>query len=278
MKNKPLNFYKEKAAAIRKKILEVSHRAKTVHIGSCLSLVEILTVLYFGVMKIPSGGKKEFERRDRLILSKGHASLALYATLAERGILPARLLDRYTQNGTLLPAHLIYNPSLGLEAATGSLGHGLSIAVGMALSAKRDGKSHRIFAILSDGECDEGSTWEAIMAAPQWQLDNLIVIVDYNKIQSFGRVKEVMELEPFAEKWKSFRWAVREVDGHDMQNLERLLSGIPFQKNRPSVIIAHTVKGKGVSFMEDTLDWHYRNLTNELLRQAEQEIRASLQT
>ncbi len=276
MKKRSARFYKEKAARIRTKILSVSHGAQTPHIGSALSLVEILTVLYFGILNIKSATKAEFKKRDKLVLSKGHGGLALYAALFEYGLLPGKFLDEYTRNGTLLSTHTICKPSFGLEAATGSLGHGLSIAVGMALAAKQDGDARRVFAILSDGECDEGSTWEAILAAGQWHLDNLVVIVDYNKIQSFGRVKEVMDLEPFIKKWDSFRWSGREVDGHNMLALEAMLSRAPFKKGQPSVIIAHTVKGKGVSFMEDTIDWHYKNLTDELFNKATKEIQTSL--
>lgn len=277
MKPKSSKFYKEKAATIRKKILTVSHRSKTPHIGSCLSLVELLTVLYFGgILKFQAKNGANFEKRDRLILSKGHGSLALYSALTEFGLLPSKFLDEYTKNGSLLPGHLNYKPIFGLEAATGSLGHGLPLAVGMALAAKYDKKPHRIFAILSDGECDEGSTWEAILAAAQWGLDNLIVVVDYNKIQSFGLVKDIMNLEPFVEKWRSFHWSVKEVDGHDSVELEKVLSNAPFCNGYPNVLIAHTIKGKGVSFMEDTIDWHYKNLTDDLLEQAIKEINASL--
>lgn len=270
-------LHKEKAAAIRKRILSVSHRAKTQHIGSCLSLVEILTALYFGGnLNLPHAEDRGFEERDRVILSKGHGALALYATLTEKGILPEHLLEEYGRNGALLSGHLVYQPAYGLEAATGSLGHGLAIAVGIALAAKRDNKSYRPFVILSDGECDEGSTWEAVLGAGHWKLDNLIAIVDYNKIQSFGRVSEVMDLEPFADKWRVFGWAVSEVDGHDIGAINAALSAFPLEKNRPSVLIAHTVKGKGVSFMEDTIDWHYENLTDELLAQAIKEVDRSL--
>ena len=268
--------YRETAAAIRKNVLFVSHKAGTPHIGSSLSIVDILTVLYFGVLNVRAKGHAGFEKRDRLILSKGHAGLALYATLAERGLLPRKLLNDYSKNGTLLPAHPVYNLDFGIEATTGSLGHGLPMAVGTALAAKLNGDHYRTFAILSDGECDEGSTWEAVMAATQWRLDNLIVIVDYNKIQSFGRVDEVMDLEPFVDKWRSFRWAVKEVDGHDTTALEKLFARVPFEKGKPSVVVAHTTKGKGVSFMEDTVEWHYKNLTDNLLRQAIEEIQSSL--
>lgn len=272
-----IRFYKEKAAAIRKRILSVSHRAKTPHIGSSLSLVEILTVLYFGgIASIPKHDDPIFDRRNRVILSKGHGCLALYATLAEKGILPESLLNEYGRNGALLGGHLVYKPTYGLEAETGSLGHGLPMALGTALAAKRDNKSYRVFVILSDGECDEGSTWEAALGAAHWQLDNVAAIVDYNKIQGFGRTNEVMNLEPLADKWKAFGWSVRDVDGHDIGAIEATISMFPFEKNRPSALIAHTVKGKGVSFMEDTVDWHYKSLTDELLEQAIKEVDASL--
>jgi len=265
----------QKAAAIREKILLASHRAKTPHIGSCLSLVDMLAVLYFGVLRRPAVDSPDFARRDRLVLSKGHGGLALYATLVERGLLPAEYLENYAKDDTIFPAHPVRCVEFGIEATAGSLGHGFPMAVGMALSAQRAKQTQRVFAVISDGECDEGSTWEAVLAAAQWRLDNLVVLVDYNKIQSFGRVSEVMELEPFASKWESFRWAVKEVNGHDHAALADALSQVPFRAGQPSVLIAHTVKGKGVSFMENTVDWHYKNLTDELLAEALREIRTA---
>ena len=160
----------------------------------------------------------------------------------------------------------------GVEASTGSLGHGLSMGCGMALAAKRDNKNYRAFVLMSDGELDEGSCWEPILFAPHHKLDNLVAIVDYNKIQSFGRTKEVLDLEPLAAKWNSFGWAVKEIDGHNVNEIEKALKAIPFRKQKPSCIIAHTVKGKGVSFIEDTLDSHYKNLTDEQLKQALKEV------
>jgi transketolase len=183
--------------------------------------------------------------------------------LAERGFFPVSWLDTFYQNGSRLAGHATHTHVPGVEISTGSLGHGLSIACGMALAAKRDNKSYRIFALLSDGECDEGSTWEPVLFAPHHRLDNLIAIIDYNKIQSLGTVKEVMDLEPLADKWRSFGWAVREIDGHNITEIDQILSGIPFELGRPSCVIAHTVKGKGVSFMENTLLWHYRSPQGE---------------
>jgi transketolase len=212
--------------------------------------------------------------RDRFVLSKGHGCAALYAVLAERGFFPLEWLDTFCQNGSRLPGHATHAYLPGVEVSTGSLGHGLSIACGIALAAKRDGKTYRVFALLSDGECDEGSTWEAVLFASHHRLDNLIAIVDYNKIQSLGRVEEVINLEPFAEKWRSFGWAVREVDGHDVLEIEETLTQVPFEAGRPSCVIAHTVKGKGVSFMEDKLLWHYRSPQGEEFEAALAELEA----
>ncbi|MGQ9851552.1 MAG: transketolase, partial [Aggregatilineaceae bacterium] len=212
--------------------------------------------------------------RDRFVLSKGHGCAALYAVLAECGFFPLEWLDTFYQNGSRLPGHATHTHVPGIEVSTGSLGHGLSIACGMALAAKRDGKPYRVFALLSDGECDEGSTWEAVLFASHHRLDNLIAIVDYNKIQSLGRVEEVINLEPLAEKWRSFGWAVREIDGHDVLEIEDALSQVPFEAGRPSCVIAHTVKGKGVSFMEDKLLWHYRSPQGEEYEAALAELEA----
>lgn len=192
------------------------------------------------------------------MLSKGHGCAAYYAVLAETGFFPVAWLSTFYEDGSKLAGHATHTHVPGIEISTGSLGHGLSVATGMALTAKRDGSAWRVFCLLSDGECDEGSTWEPILFAPQHGLDNLVAIVDYNKIQSLGTVKEVMDLDPFADKWRAFGWAVSEVDGHDVVEVESVLSRLPFEPGRPSCIIAHTVKGKGVSFMENQLLWHYR--------------------
>jgi transketolase len=245
------------ANRVRRRVLEMICRAKSSHIGSVFSMVDILAVLYEKVLRVDPC-HPDWIDRDRFILSKGHACAGLYAALAERGFFPASWLDEFFANGGRLAGHATHWGVPGVEASTGSLGHGLSLACGMAIAGKRDNLFYRVFALLSDGECDEGSTWEAALFAPHHRLDNLVAIIDYNKIQSFGRVEEVLDLEPLAKKWESFGWGVREIDGHDLVQIEEVLSSIPLQQGRPTCIIAHTVKGKGVSFMEDKVLWHYR--------------------
>jgi transketolase len=225
-------------------------------------MAELLAVLYGKVLRV-NARQPDWPDRDRFILSKGHGGAALYAVLAECGFFPMDWLDTFYQNGSRLAGHITHAGIPGVELSTGSLGHGLSVGAGMALAAKRDGKAHRVFVMLSDGECDEGSVWEPILFAPHHKLDNLIVIVDYNKIQSLGSVKEVLDLEPFAGKWRAFGWAVCEIEGHDVDVIESTLSRLPFEEGRPSCIIAHTVKGKGVKFMENDLLWHYRSPQGE---------------
>jgi transketolase len=244
------------AHRIRRHVLHMTNRAKSSHVGSSYSMAELLAVLYGNILRVDPK-RLDWDERDRFILSKGHGCAGLYAVLAERGFFPLETLDTFYKNGSILAGHAT-TTAPGVEVSTGSLGHGLSIGAGMALAAKRDAKSHRVFVMLSDGECDEGSIWEPALFAPQHRLDNLVVIIDYNKIQSLGTVKEVMDLEPFADKWRAFRWAVQEIDGHDVMAVESALASVPFETGRPSCIIAHTVKGKGVSFMEDNLLWHYR--------------------
>lgn len=247
------------------------HRAKASHIGSCLSMADLLAVLYGKILRVDTA-RPDWTERDRFILSKGHGAAILYAVLAERGFFPKELLETYCQDGSALAGHVTRHGVPCIEISTGSLGHGLPVGCGMALAGKREHKSCRVFVMLSDGELDEGSNWESILFAPQHQLDNLIAIVDYNKIQSFGTVPEVMELSPLAEKWRAFRWAVREIDGHDHAQIESVLNSIPFEPDKPSVIIAHTVKGKGVSFMENKLEWHYKSPGDEQLVKALAEV------
>jgi transketolase len=244
------------AKRIRRHCIRMTNRANASHIGSSLSTADILATLYGRILKYDPA-RPDWPSRDRFILSKGHGCAALYAVLAECRFFPEEWLDTYYQNGACLAGHATHKGVPGVEVSTGSLGHGLPLGAGMALAGQRDGLSHRIFCLLSDGECDEGSTWEAALFAPHHRLANLIAIVDYNKIQSLGRVKEVLDLEPLAAKWIAFGWATREIDGHDLPALERALSEVPFERGRPSCIVAHTVKGKGVSFMEDKLQWHY---------------------
>jgi transketolase len=242
---------------IRLRTLRLIHAARSSHLGSGFSMADLLAVLYAKILRVDPA-RPGWPQRDRFILSKGHACAPLYVVLAERGFLPAAWLDDFCQDGSRLSGHATHTGVPGVEVSTGSLGHGLPIACGMALAGKRDREAYRVFALLSDGECDEGSTWEAVLFAPHHRLDNLIAIVDYNKIQSLGTVKEVLDLEPLAAKWRAFGWAVREIDGHDFEQIEQTLTEVPLEAGKPTCVLAHTVKGKGVSFMENKLLWHYR--------------------
>ncbi|HEY9778229.1 MAG TPA: transketolase [Planktothrix sp.] len=256
------------AAKLRASAVKMVYRAKASHIGSCLSIADIMAALYFDVLKISPQTVAEPDR-DRFILSKGHAAAMQYAALAERGFIEHEQLNTYCENDSPMTGHVNYAIE-GVEVATGSLGHGLPIGCGMALAA--DEHKYRVFVLLSDGELDEGSNWEAILFAAHHKLDNLVAIVDYNKIQSFGTVKEVLDLDPLAQKFADFGWAVRSIDGHNMAEVSAALHSIPHEKGKPTAIIANTVKGKGISFMENTLDWHYKSPSPEQLEQALAEL------
>jgi transketolase len=264
------------ANKIRQHTLRMVHRARSSHVGTSFSMADMLAVLYGAVLRVDPR-RPDWPDRDRFILSKGHGAASLYAILAECGFFPIDwALSGYYQNGSVLAGHITHTGVPGVEASTGSLGHGLPIACGMALVGKRDGRPYRVMAMLSDGECDEGSTWEAVLFAAHHRLDNLVAIVDYNKIQSLGRVEEILNLEPLGKKWEAFGWAVREIDGHDIGEITGTLLAVPFEKGRPSCVIGHTVKGKGVSFMENKLLWHYRPPNDEELAQGLRELGASL--
>jgi transketolase len=261
------------AVEIRVDVLEMVHRARAAHVGSSLSVVDILAVLYGGVLR-HRPAEPTWPDRDRLILSKGHAAAAGYAALARAGYFSPQLLESYCQNDSPMAGHLTAAAGApGVEMSTGSLGHGLPVGAGMALYAKRAGAPRRVFVVLSDGECDEGSTWEAALFSSHHHLNNLCAIIDYNRIQSFGRVDDVLALEPLADKWRAFGWDVREADGHDHDALAEVLRGT--DPTRPQVVIAHTIKGKGVSFMEDDLLWHYRSPDDAQLARALAEVRGS---
>ena len=247
----------EIAKNIRKKIFLMSCRAGGGQIAPSFSCVEILVALYFKILNIDKNDLHN-ENRDRFILSKGHASSALYSILAKRGIIEEKLLDTFCQRGGILGAHPESHSIPGVEVSTGSLGHGLSFGAGMALAGKINNKDYRVFVLQSDGECQEGSVWEAAAFAAHHKLNNLVVIVDYNKLQSLGRTNDILSLEPFCDRWKSFGWSVKEVDGHDISRIIENLESLPYTNNKPNVLIAHTVKGKGISFMENIPLWHYR--------------------
>ncbi len=250
---------KNHARQIRRMIIETVTPVRASHTGGSLSVVDILVALYFGALQIDPA-RPDDPKRDLLVLSKGHCALALYCTLIARGFASREALAGYFVDGGSLPGHPVRGCLPGVEVTTGSLGHGLPVAVGLALARKRLGNAGRVFCVLSDGECDEGSTWEAALLAGFQGLDNLIVVIDYNHIQSFGHTAEVLDLEPFLAKWQAFRWQARSVDGHDFPALLDALQALPFAANAPSVLIAQTVKGKGVTQMEHELAWHYRSL------------------
>jgi transketolase len=210
--------------------------------------------------------------RDRFILSKGHAGAGVYAALAERGFFGVEQLEQHYGNGSTLSGHVSHKGVPGVELSTGSLGHGLGVGVGMAYAARLAGRAHRVFVLMSDGECDEGSNWEAIHFAGHHGLGRLVAIVDYNKIQSLKSVEETLGLAPFADKWRSFRWSVREVDGHDPAALVQVLEAESRDESPPLCVLAHTVKGKGVSFMENTVLWHYRSAKGDELAAAIEEL------
>ncbi len=253
---------RELARKIRLDVLEMTSRGGSAHVGSVFSCVDILAVLYGQVMRYDPADPK-WPARDRFLLSKGHAGAGVYAALAECGFMPLERLRDHFQDGSDLSGHVSHKGIPGVELSTGSLGHGLSIGAGMAYAARQDGASHRVFVLLSDGECDEGSTWEAALFSSHHGLQNLVAIVDYNKIQSLDFVKDAVALEPFADKWTSFGWHVIECGGHDHAALAEALSRSPGKLGHPTCVIAHTVKGKGVSFMENTILWHYRTARGE---------------
>lgn len=255
---------------LRINILKVANRSKSAHIGSCLSIIDVLTYLYFQELRIDPKKPDRIDR-DYFILSKGHGAMALYAVLAEKGFFDKSMLHGYmAENGTL-PAHLDRFSAPGIEVSAGSLGHGLPMALGIAHGLKIQGKSNRLFVLMGDGESQEGSVWEAAMLAPKLNLKNLTAIIDFNNLQGYGRPTEIMHFEPLADKWRAFGWHAIETDGHDFAAMEKAFIEAD-KASRPAVIILKTVKGKGVSFMEDELKWHYFIVTDELLEQAKKEV------
>jgi transketolase len=247
--------------------------AKTSHIGSCLSMADILAVLYGEVLRFDPQ-RPQWPDRDRLIVSKGHAAAITYAAVAEAGLMPIERLAEFGQSGSQLWGHVTHVGVPGIEFSSGSLGHGLPASVGMALVAKRDQLPWRVFTLMSDGECDEGSNWEAVLFAAHHRLDNLTAIIDYNHIQSLDTVENTLRLEPLADKFRAFGWSAVEVDGHDVAALSKSLRALPASQGRPTMVIAHTIKGKGVSFMEGQVLWHYRPPAGDELAAALRELGA----
>jgi transketolase len=252
---------------LRRLVIDALQSADRGHIGSSLSLLEILRVIYDDFLHYRAEDPL-WSLRDRCILSKGHGCLALYAILADKGFFPQQELYNFCKKNAMLGGHPEADKVPGVEASTGALGHGLSIGVGMALAARLRKRSSRIVVITGDGEINEGSVWEAALSASKHCLDNLTVVVDYNKLQSYGTTKEVLDLDPLVNKWESFGFAVSEVDGHDVPSLQKTFAAIPLQKNKPSAIICHTVKGKGLTFAEHDASWHHKsNFSREQIEQ-----------
>ncbi len=270
-----IEFLEKKAAQIRQDLLKMICNAGTGHTAGSLSITDIMTVLFYEVLNI-NAEDPEWKDRDRFILSKGHSVESYYCILADKGFFDKSELNTFCQYGSRLIGHPS-NKVPGVEMNTGSLGHGLSIAVGMAKAAKMDNKTYNVYTLMGDGEQAEGSVWEAAMAASHFELDNLVGIIDRNRLQITGNTEDVMGLEPLAEKWRSFGWEVVEVDGHNYRKLLDLLSSTPLISGKPTMVIANTVKGKGVSFMENKAEWHHGLPTKEELAQALKEISSKVE-
>lgn len=259
----------ELAWKIRRHAIDMVHDAHASHIGGILSCADLVAVLYADVAKYDPANP-QWDERDRIILSKGHNGVAIYATLAECGFFPISTLASYGHNGSLFSCHISHKVP-GVELSTGSLGHGVCIACGMAINAKRKGQNYRVFAIVGDGECNEGSIWEMAMLSAQNQLNNFTVIIDQNGMQAMGFTKEIINMEPMAQKWRAFGWHVAEVqDGSNHNMLRRAFQ--EYSHNKPKVIIARTIKGNGISFMENQLLWHYRDPQGEFYEKAVEEL------
>ena len=260
------------AKKVRAHCLRMTHRGKSGHVGSMLSMAELLSVIYKRVLNVDPQNPDKPDR-DRFVLSKGHGGGAVYAVLGEMGFFPMEWFQGYYRDAGKLMGHIShYVP--GVEFSTGSLGHGLPVAVGMALTAKVTGKSHRVICLMSDGDINEGSTWEALWFAAQHHLDNLTVVLDYNRVQALGHSKDVLDMEPLGDKLVASHWAYKDVNGHDIEAIDAALATLPFEAGKPSWLIGRTVKGKGVSWMEDTVSCHYGSVTDEELAKALAEIGA----
>lgn len=270
--NIDFNMLKKKTEELRYNLVAMMDYAGSGHPGGSLSCLEMLTTLYYTDLMDISPSSTKSPSRDRLIMSKGHASPTLYVILADRGFFPKEKLREFDQNDSDLPKHCNRFHTPGIEASTGALGQGMSIAVGMAMAGKIDGAGYRVYGILGDGECQSGEIWEAAMSAAKYRLDNLSIIVDNNGLQIDGATDDIMALGDQKAKWEGFGWCVRECDGHDIRALYEALSDMENVKERPAVLIANTTKGKGVSFMENDADWHSRKMTKEEGRQALGEI------
>ena len=248
----------ERSKYLRRLVVRALAGGERGHVGSSMSLVEIMRVLYDDVLRYRANEPK-WTGRDRMILSKGHGCIALYVLLADKGFIPLETLDTFCRRDSILGGHPEASKVPGVEASTGALGHGLSVGVGMALAARAQKRDSRVFVVMGDGEINEGSVWEAAMCAGKHGLSNLIAMVDYNKIQSAGPTREIQDLEPLLDKWRAFNFAAVDVDGHDVEALRAALRRVPLSADRPTAIICHTVKGKGIAFAENDPNWHHKN-------------------
>lgn len=265
-----LDSLRNEALKIRRNVWRALHAAGSGHMGGSLSAADLLAALYFHHLRVRPA-EPNWPDRDRFVLSKGHANAALGAVLAQAGFIEDAVIDQFYAFESLFGMH----PDIkldGVEMSTGGLGHGLSIGLGMALGARLQGKDFRVLVMLGDGELQEGSSWEAAMSAAHQKVSNLIAILDYNKVQQSGHVSNMLSLEPAVDKWRAFGWEVREVDGHDMDQIVSALDALPFATDKPSMLIAHTVKGKGVSFSEDTHLWHNNMVPDEVYEKALAEL------
>jgi transketolase len=247
----------QRSLALRKTIVHTLEAGQRGHVGAAFSLVEILRVLYDDVLKYDARNPK-WPGRDRFVLSKGHGCLALYALLADKGFFPEAELSTFCKSNGLLGGHPEHHIP-GVEASTGSLGHGMSIALGMALNARLDGAGYRTFVVIGDGESNEGSIWEAALSAGKHRLSRFVVLTDYNKHQSYGSTAEVQNLEPLSDKWRAFGFAAVDVNGHDPSALRDVLTKVPLDPNKPTAVVCHTVKGKGIPYAENNMAWHHQN-------------------
>lgn len=269
-----IRFIEQKAREIRIDIVKMTGKAGSGHPGGSLSAADIVAALYFGDVLRVRPGEPDWPNRDRFVLSKGHAAPVLYAALARKGFFPVEWLDTLRQLGSPLQGHPDCKQVPGVEVSTGSLGQGLSMAVGMALAGKLGRKDYKVWVLLGDGECQEGQVWEAAMAASHYKLDNLIAIVDHNGLQIDGKTEDVMSVDPLGDKFKAFGWQVLSVDGHNIPSLMEVFGQAMGVKDKPTVIVAETVKGKGVSFMENQKDWHGKAPDAAQLEQALKELTA----
>jgi len=261
MKNHKKNKIESISLDLKKKILEISYKKKAHHIGSCLSCIDILTALYFGFMKVKNN---QIKKNDKFIMSKGHAALSYYLVLMKLKFFSEKfLIKEYLTDNGKLGGHPDMNKSLGVDFSSGSLGNGISVAAGMAYAYKTDKQKNKVFALIGDGECNEGIVWETALFAGHHKLDNLFVIIDYNKLQGFGSTDKILNLEPLKSKFESFNWNVIQTDGHNILEILRSLKSLNKKKKRPNLLIANTIKGKGVKFMENKFESHYEVLNEK---------------